>query len=233
MQSPFAWPEISPSSGARAGVDFTLVGSTVWEAEGLDVTFKVSHVGGQRLVVESLQLSGEQVTVTLLGKFPVAELLTLVRAWILDGKPNGAIEKAASERGIDLRDFRGYREWTANHERFTSLIAGTEDGAKRGRKVQRDDAYLRDLTTKYLRIAAKNRTNPRAELVAGEADKKGEAGILSDLMLARRTGWLAGTSNRGARREQEPGPRLLAEWDQHGYPRWYKGPKKNSPGGSS
>lgn len=199
-----------------------MMGSATWQPHDARVRFKVEHVGERRLVVTSLELvmtARAPIGSRVLDSFPLGDLLAAVREWIVnDGQPNGAATKAFLARGIDLAELPGHDDWMRNRARFVGMLASSADGPAPGRKRKRDDDYLRELASEYVRVAMKNPRNPRAELQ--ELREQSEAGLASDLALARKEHWLA-KPGRGERRQQHPGTRLIGEWELHGYPEWH------------
>jgi hypothetical protein len=215
--------EPMPSRPADQGIDFSLLCSVTWVPHDARVGFMVRHVGERRLVVTSLEIAmpsiDDPIGKKMLSEFPLGELLAVVREWIVNGgEPNGATTKAFLARGLEPSELPEHDEWSTNRAQFVGMLRSSADGPPRGRKRKRDDAYLRELAIDYVRIAMGNDQNPREDLA--RLRHKGVRGIASDLTMARAHGWLAPAS-KGQRKEQRPGPLLIAAWEQEGYPEWH------------
>lgn len=207
----------------REGIVFSLQCSADLIEPAARLYFDVRFVDG-RLVITSLTIDTsakgndwprDAINATMLASLPVADLLLGVRDWIVgDGSPNSSTS--------DHRLF--HDAWHAARQTYIGLLRDSADGPPSGRKVKRDDFYLEQLSSEYVRIATTNTKNPRAELA--DSFSMSEAGIATNLRLARNAGWLEPPSIRGARTEIAPGRLLMAKWEHEGYPSWHEKAKR-------
>lgn len=237
--SPFTSLVIDPAE-PREGIDLTVQGSVFWPAACVRASFTIRHFDKQRMVCTELGLmiadepsaagsdpqADPVLSAKVLREFPIDDLLTLVRAWIVgDGQPNGPVTQAIADRGESLDDYPAFRAWLADLERHRATVRDSVNGPRVGRKRLRDDAYLRSLAADYIELARTGTAHPRQDLAAKY--HKSESGIGSDVDLAKTERWLA-RPGKGKQGQQRPGERLIAYWAEHGYPDWYPDPLSTS-----